>query len=108
MAHPQFPHLFSPLSLRGVTLKNRIFSTGHMTTLVSGGLPNDDLVAYHEARAAGGAGLIIVPIFAWTQGSMFEESENLLYVLVVHLIVDFFLFAAILHHYYPGYRLGWL
>jgi hypothetical protein len=54
-----------------------------------------------------GAGLIIVPIFAWTQGSMFEESENLLYVLVVHLIVDFFLFTAIVLHYYPGFSLGW-
>ncbi len=31
MTHPQFPHLFSPLTMRGVTLKNRIFSTGHMT-----------------------------------------------------------------------------
>ncbi|MEE8204337.1 MAG: FAD-dependent oxidoreductase [Alphaproteobacteria bacterium] len=64
MTSAQFPHLFSPLELRGVTLKNRIFSTGHMTTLVSGGAPNDDLVAYHEARAAGGAGLVIVEVAA--------------------------------------------
>ena len=64
MTSAQFPHLFSPLKLRGVTLKNRIFSTGHMTTLVSGGAPNDDLVAYHEARAAGGAGLVIVEVAA--------------------------------------------
>jgi len=54
-----------------------------------------------------GAGLVIVPIFAWTQGSMFEESENLLYVLVVHLIVDFFLFSAIVQHHSPGFSLGW-
>jgi hypothetical protein len=54
-----------------------------------------------------GAGPVIVYIFAWTQGSMFEESDNLLYVLIVHLIVDFFLFTAIVHHYYPGYSLGW-
>ncbi len=71
MAHAQFPHLFSPLSLRGVTLKNRIFSTGHMTTLVSGGLPNEDLVAYHEARAAGGAGLIIVEVAAVHETAIF-------------------------------------
>lgn len=55
-----------------------------------------------------GAGIVIVPIFAWTQGAMFEKSESLIWVLLVHLIVDFFLFEAILHHYYPGFSLlGW-
>ncbi|MGH6718293.1 MAG: FAD-dependent oxidoreductase [Alphaproteobacteria bacterium] len=54
-----FRRLFTPLAIRGVTLRNRIFSTGHMTMLVAGGLPTEDLVAYHEARAKGGAGLII-------------------------------------------------
>jgi len=54
-----FTTLFSPLTIRGTTFRNRIFSTGHMTMLVSGGLPTDDMVAYHEARARGGAGLII-------------------------------------------------
>ena len=54
-----FPHLFSPLTLGPLTIKNRIFSTGHMTMMVEHGKPTDDLVAYHAARAAGGAGLII-------------------------------------------------
>ena len=49
-----------------------------------------------------GIGPVIVYVFAWTQGSMFEESENLLYVLLVHLIVDVFLVAAILGGHYPG------
>lgn len=49
-----------------------------------------------------GIGPLLVFLFALTQGSMFEESENLLYVLVVHLIVDYFLFGAIVAHYYPG------
>ncbi|MBC6440294.1 MAG: FAD-dependent oxidoreductase [Rhodospirillales bacterium] len=57
-----FPHLFSPLTIKDVTIKNRIFSTGHMTTLVSGYLPGEDLAAYHEARAAGGAGLVVVEV----------------------------------------------
>jgi 2,4-dienoyl-CoA reductase-like NADH-dependent reductase (Old Yellow Enzyme family) len=56
----QFPHLFSPLEIRGRALKNRIFSTAHQTYLARDGKPSDDMVAYHEARAAGGAGLIIV------------------------------------------------
>ncbi len=47
-----------------------------------------------------GAGPVIVYLFALTQGSMYEGSRSLLWVLIVHLIVDFFLVAAILHHYY--------
>ncbi len=55
-----------------------------------------------------GAGPVIVFLFAWTQGSMFEKSEGLVWVLAVHLIVDFFLVAAILEHYYPGIGFGFL
>ncbi len=53
-----------------------------------------------------GAGVVIVYIFAWTQGSMFEKSESLLWVLIVHLVVDFFLVAAIVGNYYPGTGMG--
>ena len=62
MADSRFPKLFSSLTLRGVTIKNRIFSTGHDTNLAAGGLINERLVAYHQARAAGGAGLLIVQV----------------------------------------------
>ncbi len=62
MADPRFPKLFSPLKLRGITIKNRIFSTGHDTNLAAGGLINDRLVAYHRARAEGGAGLLIIQV----------------------------------------------
>lgn len=55
-----------------------------------------------------GAGPVIVFLFAWTQGSMFEKSEGLVWVLAVHLIVDYFLVAAILEHYYPGIGFGFL
>lgn len=54
-----FPRLFQPLRIRGVQLKNRIMSTGHDTTLPTDGLVNDALIAYHEARARGGVGLIV-------------------------------------------------
>jgi 2,4-dienoyl-CoA reductase-like NADH-dependent reductase (Old Yellow Enzyme family) len=54
-----FQHLFEPIQIGSVRLRNRIFSTGHMTCMLSDGLPNADFVAYHEARAAGGCGLII-------------------------------------------------
>ena len=57
-----FPHLFAPLTIRGVTLKNRIMSTGHDTTLPSDGTVNAALIAYHTARAKGGAGLIVTQV----------------------------------------------
>jgi 2,4-dienoyl-CoA reductase-like NADH-dependent reductase (Old Yellow Enzyme family)/thioredoxin reductase len=43
-----------------VELQNRIVSTAHQTTLIQEHLPTDDFVAYHEARAAGGTGLIVL------------------------------------------------
>jgi 2,4-dienoyl-CoA reductase-like NADH-dependent reductase (Old Yellow Enzyme family)/thioredoxin reductase len=57
-----FPHLFSPLAIGGVTLQNRVVSSGHDTVMAERGLVTDRLVAYHEARARGGAGLIVVQV----------------------------------------------
>jgi 2,4-dienoyl-CoA reductase (NADPH2) len=54
-----FPHLFSPLTLRNVTLRNRVVLLPMGTRLVRDGLPTDDAVAFYEARAAGGVGLVM-------------------------------------------------
>ncbi len=48
-----------------------------------------------------GIGPVVVYGFALTQGAMYEGSRSLLYVLIVHLIVDLFLVAAILQYHYP-------
>jgi hypothetical protein len=53
-----------------------------------------------------GAGPVIVYLFALTQGVMYEKSGVLLYVLLVHLIVDVFLVLAILQYHYPGLSPG--
>jgi 2,4-dienoyl-CoA reductase-like NADH-dependent reductase (Old Yellow Enzyme family)/thioredoxin reductase len=57
-----FAHLFQPLRIRGCTLKNRIMSSGHDTTLPVDGTVNAALVAYQEARARGGVGLIVLQV----------------------------------------------
>ncbi|MNG84704.1 NADH oxidase [compost metagenome] len=57
-----FPHLFEPLQIRGKRLKNRIMSTGHDTCLPTDNLVNDKLIAYQQARAAGGVGLIVLQV----------------------------------------------
>ena len=56
------PTLFSPITIRNLQIRNRILSTGHDTTLPTAFVPNDALVAYHRARAAGGAGLIVMQV----------------------------------------------
>ena len=55
-----FSALFSPLRIRGHTLKNRIFSTGHMAVMLDDGKPSEAMVAYHAAKAKGGAALTII------------------------------------------------
>ena len=62
MGTPSFPHLFSELTVGSVTLKNRILSSGHDTVMAENGQVTDRLIAYQEARAAGGAGLIVLQV----------------------------------------------
>ncbi|ROM97901.1 oxidoreductase [Pseudomonas brassicacearum] len=57
-----YKNLFSPFEIRGKRFKNRIMSTGHDTSMPTDNLVNDQLVAYHKARAEGGVGLIILQV----------------------------------------------
>jgi 2,4-dienoyl-CoA reductase-like NADH-dependent reductase (Old Yellow Enzyme family) len=66
-------HLFSPLTVGSVKVRNRIFSTGHQTVLVNDGVPNEALIAYHAARARGGAGLVIVEVAAIHETAFFSS-----------------------------------
>ena len=67
--------LFSPLRLRDIEIRNRILSTGHQTYLAKGGVPSDDLIAYHEARARGGTGLIIVEAARFHETTLTDSPE---------------------------------
>ena len=53
------PHLFEPLTLRGITLRNRIGVSPMCMYSYTDGLSNDWQMVHLGARAAGGAGLII-------------------------------------------------
>lgn len=57
-----FTHLFEPLQIRGKRLKNRIMSSGHDTSMPTDNLVNEQLIAYHRARAEGGVGLIVLQV----------------------------------------------
>ena len=56
----RFPNLFTPLSMRNVTIPNRIFISAHLTHFAENNLPSERHKYYYEARARGGAGLIIM------------------------------------------------
>ena len=56
---PDLSPLFEPLTVRGVTLRNRVVMSPMTRYFSPGGIPTDDVAAYYARRAAGGAGLII-------------------------------------------------
>ncbi len=68
-----FPHLFLPIKIGGVEIPNRIVSTGHHTYLADGA-PSAELIAYHKARAEGGAGLIVTEIVAAHESAGFSSQ----------------------------------
>ena len=69
-----FAHVFTPHKIRGLELRNRIFSSSHQTILARDWSPTEEMAAYHEARAAGGAGLIVMEAACtWGEGA-FESN----------------------------------
>ena len=57
----QFTHLLEPITIKSMTLANRIIMPA-LTVNVAMGEINDAAVAYYERRAKGGAGLVTVGI----------------------------------------------
>jgi mycofactocin system FadH/OYE family oxidoreductase 2 len=54
-----YPHLFSPLRIGSVTVRNRIMQTAHVKLFAQGAVDSQRNVQYQAARARGGAGLLI-------------------------------------------------
>ncbi len=69
-----FPNLFSPIDIGNLALRNRIVSTGHETHLNEHGQIGDAMIAYHEARARGGAGLIVTEVALVHSSAVFVAS----------------------------------
>ncbi len=56
----RYRHLFKPLQIGPLTVRNRIVFSAHLTNYATqDGRPSEQHAAYYAARAAGGAGLII-------------------------------------------------
>src|SRR5262245_19539418 len=54
-----YPHLFSPLQIGNVTVRNRIMQTAHVKLFAHDAVDSQRNVDYQAARARGGAGLLI-------------------------------------------------
>ncbi|MGH3042146.1 MAG: FAD-dependent oxidoreductase, partial [Gaiellaceae bacterium] len=55
-----YPRLFSPATLRGRDLRNRIVLTAHTTSFGQDGIPGSRALEYYRSRARGGVGLIVL------------------------------------------------
>src|SRR5699024_4813352 len=69
-----FKHLFSKVHIGNTEIKNRILSTAHQTNHVVDGIPTEDLIAYNEARAKGGIGLIVLEAAAVHESGMLTTN----------------------------------
>src|SRR6476619_4850987 len=73
--HPLFPNLFRPITLKNLTLRNRIAVSGHFAGWwVDRGLPSEAFVAYLEERAQGGVGLFVIGATSPERGSGWMEN----------------------------------
>jgi 2,4-dienoyl-CoA reductase-like NADH-dependent reductase (Old Yellow Enzyme family) len=78
-----YERLLQPLDLGPTRVRNRIFNPPHGTSLGHGGVVTDDLIAYHSARARGGAGLIILegmtvhPSYGFEHSFLYAGSDRI-------------------------------
>ena len=68
--------LFSPLSLRGITFRNRIFVSPMCQYSSEDGFPTDWHVVHLGSRAVGGAGLVIVEATAVTPEGRISPADS--------------------------------
>jgi 2,4-dienoyl-CoA reductase-like NADH-dependent reductase (Old Yellow Enzyme family) len=54
-----YPHLFSPFTLAGHRLRNRIVHAAMSLHMGEGGRVTEKMIQYHENRARGGAAMIV-------------------------------------------------
>ena len=52
-----YPALFQPLSIKGLTIRNRFLSTSHAPAYPEGGRITERYIRYHAEKARGGVGL---------------------------------------------------
>jgi 2,4-dienoyl-CoA reductase-like NADH-dependent reductase (Old Yellow Enzyme family) len=72
---PSQPHLFTPLKLRDVEFRNRVFVSPMCQYSSDDGRPNDWHLVHLGSRAVGGAGLVIVEATAVTPEGRISPAD---------------------------------
>ena len=78
----RFPHLFSPIQIGNITIKNRLFMPPLSTNLGKKGYVTDELVEHYKARAKGGVGLFVTevvtvePTYVYLPGDMSIHDDS--------------------------------
>lgn len=86
MTQLRFPHLFSPLTLRQVTLRNRTVMAPMSTNLGSDeGAVTPRQIAFYRARAEGGVGMVIVEFCCVHRATGRSEERQLSLETTAHL-----------------------
>ena len=79
-----FSRLFSPVDLRGKTLRNRIVFGAHTANMADQGIPGERHLGYYRERAMGGAAMLViepVPVHAaavLTRGNFRHSSDEVI------------------------------
>ncbi|MFT5111637.1 MAG: 2,4-dienoyl-CoA reductase-like NADH-dependent reductase (Old Yellow Enzyme family) [Parasphingorhabdus sp.] len=79
-----FENLLQPISLGPIRIRNRIFNPPHGTTLGHNGVATEQLIAYHQTRARGGVGLIILegmtvhPSYGYKESFLYAGSDDII------------------------------
>ncbi|MDA4130274.1 MAG: FAD-dependent oxidoreductase [Thaumarchaeota archaeon] len=72
-----FPSLFSPLSIRNKTLRNRIVSSANFTALAENNLPSESFAYYHGEKARGGVALTITGELPVSETTKFAQPRSI-------------------------------
>ena len=79
-----FPRLFSPIKLRGKTLRNRIVFGAHTANMSEQGFPGDRHISYYRERALGGAAMLVIepmpvhPAAVLTRGNFKHSTDEII------------------------------
>ena len=79
-----FPLLFSPIEIRGRSLRNRIVFGAHTSNMSEQGLPGERHLAYYRERAKGGAAMLVIepmpvhPAAVLTRGNFRNSTDEVI------------------------------
>lgn len=82
-----FPRLFSPIDLRGKSLRNRIVFGAHTANMTDQEIPSKRHLGYYRERAMGGAAMLVIepmPVHlaaVLTRGNFKHNSDEVIPIL---------------------------